>query len=232
MGEKEFIRLYKQKNDDIKAPEELVHSTLEKMLQENQRLQAAAPARTGKKTAGSYWRYIAAAAACMVLLVLAVARPGSTNVPMTEFLGPSLTMEREEPPALQPGLQSEIWDVARYGAYIGRDLTGFVEGFVCQDSMIRIWRDEAGNIVNDHARLYYRQKEKTVTLLISACAPVGPKALADGESVELNGRRMRFGLATESGVYYALWEEGPVCYCLQSGDLSRRGFVRLAEGAG
>ncbi len=211
---------YRKSVDSQHAPQALIEQTLERIREEEN--------LAGYNRRNLYRGFLLGAAglaACLVILVsMFVSRPRFSYNPVSD------SMLRG---GLPEGDREEL-TMEEYKAYLGVNLSEWLEEYECSSSKIYISYEEEAQTISpsiqkDEGTFYLNVDEHVVILKLSKSGLDLPEGLVTREASVLNGIVVYAGEEVESGKLFAAYNIGEIQYCLICNDMSKRQFEHLLK---
>lgn len=211
---------YRKSVDSQHAPQALIEQTLERIREEEN--------LAGYNKRNLYRGFLLGAAglaACLVILVsMFVSRPRLSYNPVSD------SMLRG---GLPEGDREEL-TMEEYKAYLGVNLSEWLEEYECSSSKIYISYEEEAQTISpsiqkDEGTFYLNVDEHVVILKLSKSGLDLPEGLVTREASVLNGIVVYAGEEVESGKLFAAYNIGEIQYCLICNDMSKRQFEHLLK---
>lgn len=223
---------YRKSVDSQHAPQALIERTLERIREEEN----LAASEVILKEDGSalynkrnlYRGFLLGAAglaACLVIFVsMSVSRPRLSYNPVSD------SMLRG---GLPEGNREEL-TMEEYKAYLGVNLSEWLEEYECSSSKIYVSYEEEAQTISpsiqkDEGTFYLNVDEHVVILKLSKSGLDLPEELVTREASVLNGIVVYAGEEVESGKLFAAYNIGEIQYCLICNDMSKRQFEHLLK---
>lgn len=242
---------YKQANDKIVVPQELIEKTAIQMkqIQDNKE-------KTFKPVA--YMRYAALAAACIIAVVLLpnikkIINPNPSifvtkldegqHIAQVELVNGSLTFQQEIddliiiPPInlSSRNVTKEEWSAAEYTEYLGTDIMfGYLpEGLdLCEESAV-VYVSKDGKVISDEYTMLFEQSnqpESKMEVSVSKGKLPPQCNLNQQQNSNISGNPLALSADTDSGSYYAQFIYKGVGYYVATVNISQEEFIKIIYG--
>lgn len=219
---------YRNKVNTQHAPEELIRQTIQSIHEADQTTDQTSLSKASAKLYQQKYvkRIVAVAAtaacfaACLIIFI------GISGQPRFSYHTVSDTMYRDR----SQEMYQEEWTLQEYEAYLGTELTPFLEECEPISSKIYVSRDEEDeSILEDEGTFYLEDDGCVVIMKISKSGLEVPKELLSGSGTDINGTTVYVGENTQDKQLLAVFWQEDVGYYLICNDMSKRQFEKLLK---
>lgn len=211
---------YKEKMNDVHAPEALIEKTLDRIHAEEQKTQTMIRHRSSKTRKVVGISTMAGMAAAVALLVAVTGRDDME-------LNYNTISEGIIRGTTETTVENNL-DVETYSDYLGINITEWVEDAVLIKSEICV-SYENEQIVTDEGTFYYNVEGDQVMVKISKTGEVAPEDLLRGMSSEVDGQIVFAGVNETEKERLAAFEYGDVSCLIMSYNMDQTEFESFLE---
>lgn len=228
------MRYYKEANDAIHTPPELLEATVQaakrksEALWESAREPAIAASGRSLPLVRGAWAICGACAACLVVLAVAAAQLGMlTPVTAVDERLQLTYAVKSDPLAPQPAPLTE----EACAAFAGTELGDLFDGFSLVDAAYAEALPYTGSKTPDALTMQFENEDNALILTVLTRPREAAFPHTQAGSITVGGTSIAFFAHDATGTYYALWQHDGHAYMAETDTLHKARFVRTVKAA-